>query len=76
MAKVTLKKAVTQVVEPEKVVMELTREEAEAVHAVLGRVVYSSAARIERLENVFNALKHAGIRNDASGVTGYVTITA
>ncbi|ONJ19592.1 hypothetical protein [Burkholderia cenocepacia] len=76
MAKVTLKKAVTQVIEPEKVVMELTREEAEAVHTVLGRVIYSAAARVERLENVFNALKHSGIRSDASGVTGYVTLTA
>ncbi|MGY6237048.1 hypothetical protein ACW910_05885 (plasmid) [Burkholderia ambifaria] len=76
MAKVTLKKAVPQVIEPEKVVMELSREEAEAVHAVLGRVIYSAAARVQRLENVFNALKHSGIRSDASGVTGYVTLTA
>ncbi|WP_143294801.1 hypothetical protein [Burkholderia pseudomallei] len=76
MANVSVEPAVTKVVEQEKIVLALSRAEAEAVLAVLGRVGYRRTERVARLDSVFNALKGVGVQERRDGVTGYVTITA
>ncbi|MCA8314722.1 hypothetical protein LGN43_10555 [Burkholderia multivorans] len=61
MAQVTIKAAVTKVIEPEKVVLELSREEAETLFLICGSVTgHPQHSRRRDADAVYRALKPHG----------------
>ncbi|WP_157638420.1 hypothetical protein [Burkholderia ubonensis] len=65
MAKVTVKEAVTKVIEPEKVVLELSRDEAETMFLICGSVTgHPRHSRRRDADAVFHALKSRGFSTE------------